>query len=377
MICLLKIFTRNFLQCKQLHFIQIISASRAPFHNTYMLQERQKVLETNRLKKKGHQLKWNMVEIVKHSSVLDCKPEDMLRLAKINEKKYGNSWDRTVSKVYALKQHGFSVPQMIDHHRMFSLGNKKLNTILDMIRSEPSGMYMPPVEFGTSDRWLFRYFLYAKNNSKKKPMSCVYVWKRSVTNKENVLKFFKSKGITFSEEDIAKYDKTVNGICYEKLVALLAHAAEFGVTVEELDLKEIYNFCNYKRIFPKSRTKLHCKFYEYLKDHHVDSDLKDLVLQHEEDVTENLKVLMSRGFSFEDIVSCPVVACHSPEILLVYLNSLHERKELWPMKRLTTDKKKVLNMIQYYIERNHRFSMQVVKTESHAFLCYELNISSQ
>ncbi|XP_069123718.1 uncharacterized protein [Argopecten irradians] len=371
--CFMENFRRNLLQCRQRQYVQIISAScRIALDEKYMLSEGQKVIGT-KLRNGGNKHEWNVQDITKHSSALECKSVELVHLAKISKLKYRNSWGQTVSKIYTLRQHGYSIPQVISHHEILSLKHKKLNTILDMIKNEPSSMCRPPVEFYTGDRWLIRYFLHAKNSTADSHKSDTYAWTHSITNRENIVKYFESKGIYFSEEDIAKYDKynILNRMSYEKFVSLLEHTAEVGEEVVKLDLEKILRFCYSNKIFSRSKSKKHWEFYECLKDHAVDNDVKSLVVKHEKEVVENLEVLKSHGFCLEDIVSCPLVVCHSPEILIVYLESLNERKIL------TDDKKKILNLIQYYIERNHRFSMQVVKTEFHAFLCYELNVSSE
>ncbi|XP_021350664.1 uncharacterized protein LOC110448631 [Mizuhopecten yessoensis] len=202
-------------------------------------------------------------------------------------------------------------------------------------------------------------------------------WNPLLSKKANVLNFFKSEGLTFPAEDIDKHKNQLNAFSFSRLVALLWHLKRTGVKFDQLNIKKILTFKYYGRIYPKSQTSVHGEFYEYLTEPRIDKELKELIVVHEKDVTENLKCLNSFGFSFEEIASCPLVVCHSPEVLLVYLYSLQKRQELQPFEELGKDKKKVINLIQYYIEKNHSFTTQVVKEDRQAFLSYELDVSNQ
>ncbi|XP_060068638.1 uncharacterized protein LOC132548767 [Ylistrum balloti] len=369
MTVLLKTFRRDLLQYRQHNVMQIAAASKIRFDEIIESRKLQKALNQECLE---HISCPNVLELVRICKDLDCTLTNIHLLTSIIEKNYNKSWSNTLSNVHTLKEHGYSVPQMIQHHQLFSLMNKRLHTMLDVTKNEQT-MFMLPVELHNYDQWIWRYLLHAKYTMVEKPKYPGYIWRRSLSSKENVFRFFKHEGITFPK-DFTRYPE--KWITYESLNALLAHASQYGLKVHELDLKEINDFGLSKKVFHGSQTILHSLFYEYLQQQKLDEDVKGLILLHEKDVIENLKILEKHGFKMEDSASCPLVLCHSPEVLLVYLKSLLERKEFESILESGRNKKKTLQYVQYLIERNHRFSTQVVKTESHAALCYELNMPS-
>lgn len=72
-------------------------------------------------------------------------------------------------------------------------------------------------------------------------------------------------------------------------------------------------------------------------------------------ILETVSLLKSKGFTISDIEQCPLVLNHDPSILNSYLEGLECRKELQPYAEWEKDKVKLLNALQYFIERDLNF----------------------
>jgi DNA-binding transcriptional MerR regulator len=84
--------------------------------------------------------------------------------------------------------------------------------------------------------------------------------------------------------------------------------------------------------------------------------LKQAFSHSDATILESISVLKSNGFSASDIEQCPLVLNHDPSVLRTYLDSLETRKELQPYVEWEKDKVKLLNVLQYFIEKDMNFS---------------------
>ncbi|KAK7091002.1 hypothetical protein V1264_010725 [Littorina saxatilis] len=75
-------------------------------------------------------------------------------------------------------------------------------------------------------------------------------------------------------------------------------------------------------------------------------------------IKRNYDFLLSQGFSVEDILSCVILLAHDPDCLKRYYRGLWERPEVdgYGEDEAWKDKKKVLALLQYVIERDMNFT---------------------
>ncbi|XP_064639183.1 uncharacterized protein LOC135494826 [Lineus longissimus] len=83
--------------------------------------------------------------------------------------------------------------------------------------------------------------------------------------------------------------------------------------------------------------------------------LKQALSHPDATILETVSLLKSKGFTISDIEQCPLVLNHEPSILNSYLDGLECRKELQPYAEWEKDKVKLLNVLQYFIERDINF----------------------
>ena len=84
--------------------------------------------------------------------------------------------------------------------------------------------------------------------------------------------------------------------------------------------------------------------------------LKTILQQPLYKLRDNVRLLQKAGFSLEDIRRLPLVLAHEPTILARYLASLESREELQPVDEWKRSPLKLLNALQYFIERDLNFS---------------------
>lgn len=320
--------------------------------------------------------RFSISELTDICTDLECSLSDLKILYGVASQ-HCNSRKLLLPQAYTLRSHGYTVNNMIEYHSIFRLGNKRMEEILSQVKTlGPS--YLPKLVFGQGIATLEQHFLIIAKSPTDKSGPKTFFWKRHASNSKNLLEFLKSAGAVVDEHQFMQYHKLFDErLTYPVLVSLLLEVEHWEMEVEQLTLNAVRNFLHCQKIFPNSQTLSHGLFYGYLEDHGIDAKILQQICRNEEDVTENLDFLQNEGFSFEDILSCPLVLYHSNTVLATYLTSLPKREELQPYSETwERDKNKVLNLVQFYIEKYHRFSIDTVKTGNHGLYCSGLNVTT-
>ena len=120
--------------------------------------------------------------------------------------------------------------------------------------------------------------------------------------------------------------------------------------------KKIGNPSNNRHILARA---LRCNLKELpsLKD---TSHLKYALVQDPDILEINFQFLLDCGFAAEDIQQIPLVIGHNPDVLVRHWNLLTSRSELKQFSGCLADSSKVLNTLQYFIERDINFQLPVV-----------------
>ena len=72
-------------------------------------------------------------------------------------------------------------------------------------------------------------------------------------------------------------------------------------------------------------------------------------------LVKNFKLLTDSGFTIDSLRCCPYVIGHSSDVLEEYLQKLKAMEDLLVYKDLFADKRKLVNLLQYIIEKNNYF----------------------
>lgn len=133
--------------------------------------------------------------------------------------------------------------------------------------------------------------------------------------------------------------------------------------IEDISMPILYHFVMFKRIRNKPQVRLNlAKIINIKEDQvHVPPEmLKLLFLQKRQVLIENYKFLIECGFTKDSIQRLIIVIGHDPRIVRRHWAQLPEREELWPFESWQQDEWKLLNVLQYYIEKEDNFQRPVV-----------------
>lgn len=72
-------------------------------------------------------------------------------------------------------------------------------------------------------------------------------------------------------------------------------------------------------------------------------------------LVKNFKLLTDSGFTLDSLRCCPYVIGHSSDVLEEHLQKLKAMEDLSVYKDLFADKRKLVNLLQYIIEKNNYF----------------------
>lgn len=91
------------------------------------------------------------------------------------------------------------------------------------------------------------------------------------------------------------------------------------------------------------------------------SDLRPLWSTERRLIKRNFDFLTSKGFSIDDILSCMILLAHDPVSLSNYYSTMWSRQEVTTYKNSEAwqDKKRVLALLQYLIEKDMNFTSSV------------------
>ena len=82
-------------------------------------------------------------------------------------------------------------------------------------------------------------------------------------------------------------------------------------------------------------------------------------LQSRHVMAQNREFLCECGFTNEHIVDCPIILGHDPEVLQYHWSTLPQKKELQPFSTWMEKPAKLLQMLQYFIEKDINFSYPI------------------